>query len=107
MRILVFPRDGNPYQGFLYDEMRLHGVRVTYLGQWTPSHSLNIVLLPLETIIRRIFGARLIHLHWARPFTFPGASRFRTVRRIAEVWFLLWLRTCRMFRMHLVWTVHN
>jgi len=107
MRILVFPRDGNPYQSFLYNEMCRHGVRVNYLGQLTPSHSLNILLLPLEIIVRRIFGARLIHLHWARPFTFPGASRFRAVRRIAELWFLLWLKTCRMLGMHLVWTAHN
>lgn len=107
MRILVFPRDENPYQSLLYNEMRRLGVRVTYLGQGTPSHSLNILLLPLEITVRRICGARLVHLHWARPFTFPGASRFRAVRRMAEFWFLFWLRTCRMLGMHLVWTAHN
>lgn len=107
MRILVFPRDGNPYQNFLYNEMCRHGVRVAYLGEWTPSHSLNILLLPLETIVRRILGERIIHLHWARPFMFPGSPRFRTVRQISQFWFLLWLRTCRMLGMHLVWTAHN
>jgi glycosyltransferase involved in cell wall biosynthesis len=107
MKILVFPRDENPYQKLLYNEMYRLGVRVTYLGQGTPSHSLNILLLPLEIAVRRICGARLVHLHWARPFTFPGASRFRTVRRMAEFWFLFWLRTCQMLGMHIVWTVHN
>lgn len=107
MKILVFPRDDNPYQSLLYNEMYRLGVRITYLGQGTPSHSLNILLLPLETAVRRICGARLVHLHWARPFTFPGASRFRAVRQIAEYWFLFWLWTCQVLGMHIVWTAHN
>ena len=107
MKILVFPRDDNPYQSLLYNEMYRLGVRITYLGQGTPSHSLNILLLPLETAVRRICGARLVHLHWARPFTFPGASRFRAVRQIAECWFLFWLWTCQVLGMHIVWTAHN
>jgi glycosyltransferase involved in cell wall biosynthesis len=107
MRILVFPKDDNPYQSLLYDAMRGLGVRVTYLGRGTPSHSLNILLLPLEVTLRRLFGARLIHLHWARPFTFPGASRFLTVRRFAEFWFVSWLRACRVLGVRIVWTAHN
>jgi len=49
MRILVFPRDDlNPYQRLLYDEMGRLGARVTYLGRLTPSHTLNLLLLPAE-----------------------------------------------------------
>lgn len=107
MKILAFPRDENPYQCILYNEMGRLGVRVTYLGQWTPSHSLNILLLPLEIAIHRICGTRLVHLHWTSPFTFPGGSRFKTVRRMARFWFLFWLKICRMLGMHLVWTAHN
>lgn len=107
MRILVLPRDPNPYQRLLYSEMRRLGAQVTYIGELTSSRTLNLLLLPLETAIRRIAGARLIHLHWVFIFAFPGTRRFEVMRRVAYIWFLLWLRTCRILGMRLVWTVHN
>jgi glycosyltransferase involved in cell wall biosynthesis len=107
MRILVLPRDRNPYQSLLYGEMERLGVQVTYLGELTPSQTVNLLLLPLELVIRRVTGGRLIHLHWVFAFTLPGARRFPVMRRVAYVWFLIWLRTCRMLGQHLVWTAHN
>jgi glycosyltransferase involved in cell wall biosynthesis len=107
MKILVLPRDPNPYQGFLYGEMQRLGVQVTYIGDLTLSRTLNILLLPLEVAARRLAGARLIHLHWVFVFALPGARRLPVLRRVAQVWFLVWLRTCRMLGMHLVWTAHN
>ena len=32
MRVLVLPRDPNPYQRLLYSEMQRLGVQVTYIG---------------------------------------------------------------------------
>jgi glycosyltransferase involved in cell wall biosynthesis len=107
MRILVFPRDPNPYQNLLYGEMQRLGAKITYIGELTPSQTLNLLLLPLETAIRRITGARLIHLHWVFLFTFPGAGRFPALRRIAHIWFLTWLWTCHLIGMRIVWTAHN
>jgi glycosyltransferase involved in cell wall biosynthesis len=107
MKVLVLPRDPNPYQGLLYREMQCLGVNVTYIGELTPSHTLNLLLLPLEVGIQRITGARLIHLHWLFVFALPGARRFPVIRRLAQVWFLFWLRTCQMLGMRLVWTAHN
>jgi glycosyltransferase involved in cell wall biosynthesis len=107
MKLLVLPRDPNPYQELLYREMRQLGATITYLGALTPSRTLNLILLPLETWARRITGARLIHLHWVFGFGFPGARRFPVVRRAAHAWFLAWLRVCRMADMRLIWTAHN
>jgi glycosyltransferase involved in cell wall biosynthesis len=107
MRLLVLPRDTNPYQELLYGEMQRLGVRVTYIGDPTPSRTLNLLLLPAEVAVRRIAGARLIHLHWVFVFTLPGARRFPVMQRAAYVWFLVWLRICRMLGMHLIWTAHN
>jgi glycosyltransferase involved in cell wall biosynthesis len=107
MRILVLPRNPNPYQELLYGEMRRMGAEVTYLGELTPSQTLNLLLLPLETAIRRIAGARVIHVHWVFTFTFPGARRFPGLRRVAQIWFISWLRICHMLGMRLVWTAHN
>ena len=107
MKVLVLPRDPNPYQGLLYGEMQPLGVEVKYLGELTRSRTLNLVLLPLEVGAWRIAGARLIHLHWVFAFALPGAGRFPVVRQVAQVWFLLWLRICQRLGMRLVWTAHN
>ena len=108
MRVLAFPRDDtNPYQSLLYGEMQCRGVRITYLGRLTPSHTLNLVLLPFELAGRRLAGARLVHLHWVFTFGFPGAQRFQLLRRVGQGWFNSWLRTTRLLGMHLVWTAHN
>lgn len=107
MKILVLPRDPNPYQNLLYGEMKRLDAEVAYLGVLTPSQTLNLLLLPLETVIRRITGARLVHLHWVFPFTFPGGRHFTVLRHIAYIWFLIWLRTCHFIGMRLVWTAHN
>ncbi|HEY6296661.1 MAG TPA: hypothetical protein VIX15_13420, partial [Streptosporangiaceae bacterium] len=108
MKLLVFPQDdGNPYQRLLYSEMERLGTRVTYLGRLTPSRSLNLLLLPAETIARRAAGARLVHLHWVFGFGLPGGERFPAVRRLAQAWFTLWLRIARLTGARLVWTAHN
>jgi glycosyltransferase involved in cell wall biosynthesis len=108
MRVLVFPRDDlNPYQRLLYDEMARLGARVTYLGRLTPSHTLNLLLLPAELAARRAAGGRLVHLHWVFGFSLPGGARLPFLRRLARLWFALWLRTIRVLGMRLVWTAHN
>lgn len=108
MRVLVFPRDDtNPYQRLLYGEMERLGARVTYLGRLTPSHTINLLLLPAELAARRVAGARLVHLHWVFGFSPPGGSRWPLLRRLAQLWFVLWLCAIRLLGMRLVWTAHN
>src|SRR5580693_6273184 len=107
MRVLALPRDPNPYQGLLYGEMRRLGLSVRYIGEPTRSRTLNLLLLPLEVLAGRIAGARVVHLHWVFAFTLPGEGRFPVLRRLAYAWFRVWLRTCRILRMRLVWTAHN
>jgi beta-1,4-mannosyltransferase len=107
MKVLVLPRDANPYQSLLYGEMRRLGVQVIYLGELTPIQTLNLLLLPLEIAARRLAGARVLHLHWVFAFSLPGARSFPAMRWVAQAWFLVVLRVCRMFGAHLVWTAHN
>lgn len=107
MKILVVPRDPNPYQRLLYSEMERLGAQVIYVGELTPSQTLNLLLLPLEITAHRIAGARLIHLHWVFAFTIPGARYLPVMRQVAYLWFRLWLRICHLLGVHLIWTVHN
>ncbi len=107
MRILALPRDPNPYQESLYGAMRRRGARVRYAGRLTPSHSLNILLLPLETVAFRVAGGRVVHLHWVYGFRPAGAGRWPLLARAGRAWFGLWLRLCRLLGVRLVWTAHN
>jgi glycosyltransferase involved in cell wall biosynthesis len=107
MKVMVFPRETNPYQGLLYSEMRRLGVAASYVGELTSIHTLNLLLMPLEVAARRMAGARVLHVHWVFTFAFPGAQRFAVMRWVAQIWFLVLLRTCRMIGVHLVWTAHN
>jgi glycosyltransferase involved in cell wall biosynthesis len=108
MKILVLPRnDTNPYQELLYEEFRRRGVEVTYIGSATPSYTLNQLLLPVELVIGRLTGARLVHVHWIYNFGPHGGDRYRTLRRVGQGWFALWLWTLRVVGLRLVWTAHN
>lgn len=107
MKVLVLPRDPNPYQNLLYGEMKRLGAQVTYIGELTRSHTLNVLLLPVEVAVRRFMGARFIHLHWVFFFALPGSRTFPAIRAAAQVLFLIWLTICRMLGLHLVWTAHN
>lgn len=77
MKVLAFPRDQNPYQELLYAEAAALGAKITYLGKVTPLGSLNLLLLPLELVMRKMGGARIVHLHWVWAFLLPWADRTR------------------------------
>jgi glycosyltransferase involved in cell wall biosynthesis len=108
MKILVLPRDANnPYQSLLYNEMKKMNVRIVYAGQLTPSQTLNQLLLPIETVARRIAGTRIIHIHWTYGFDVYGSSRYPFLRKVSQSYFYLWLWIVRITGMRLVWTAHN
>jgi glycosyltransferase involved in cell wall biosynthesis len=108
MKILVLPEDStNPYQSLLYNEMKNLGVRIAYAQQLTSSQTLNQLLLPIETVVRRIAGTRLAHIHWTYLFEVYGTSRYPFLRRVAQYWFYLWLWVLRITGIRLVWTAHN
>jgi len=83
------------------------GVRIAYLGCRTPSHTLNLLILPAELALRRLTGWRLVHLHWVFDFALPGSARFATMRRLSQAWFAGILWWLRLLRFRLVWTAHN
>jgi glycosyltransferase involved in cell wall biosynthesis len=108
MKILVLPKEiNNPYQSLLYNEMKSLGARLTYAGQLTSSQTLNQLLLPIETVTRRITGTRVIHLHWTYCFAIYGSSRYPFLRKISQHYFYGWLWVVRISGMRLVWTAHN
>jgi glycosyltransferase involved in cell wall biosynthesis len=107
MKIVALPRNPNPYQCLLYAEVRRAGHSVRYAGRLTPSHTLNLLLLPLELAACRASGWRVLHLHWVFVFKLPGSDRFPFLRRIAQGWFAFVLAVSHILGIRLVWTAHN
>lgn len=105
MKIIVFPRDANPYQELLYKPLRKLGLTVTYLEGPTKSHTLNLLLQPAMLIIYRMLGYELLHLHWTYPFQLPWFGRIGKL--LMEIYFMLFLVEVKLLRLRLVWTVHN
>jgi glycosyltransferase involved in cell wall biosynthesis len=107
MKVLVFPRDPGPYQGLLYGRLEALGVRVRYVGDETPSRTLNLALLPLTLLACRLRGYRLLHVHWLFSFALPGARRLPAVDALARVLYAAMLGSARILGIRVVWTVHN
>lgn len=107
MKLLIFPRDPNPYQRMLYNELEKFGIQAVYIGRLTPFPTLNILLLPLEIVARRITGGQVLHLHWMWGFSFPRAHRFPMIRRFSQSWYNVVLQIAELVGLRLAWTAHN
>lgn len=107
MKIMALPRVPNPYQRLFYREVELAGHRVRYVGELTPSHTLNLILLPLEVAVCRVRGWRILHLHWVFVFRLPGSDRVPLLRSLAQAWFGFLLAACKVLQVRVVWTAHN
>jgi glycosyltransferase involved in cell wall biosynthesis len=107
LKVVVLPRDRNPYQRLLYEQFERFGHPVRYAAQLTRSRTLNLLLLPLELAVWRPRGWRVLHVHWVFGFKLPGSDRFPVLRRLAEAWFAFVLGLSKLLRIRIVWTVHN
>lgn len=107
LKILALPRDPNPYQQLLYSEVERAGHRVRYAGELTPSHTLNVLLLPVELAAYRLKGWRILHIHWVFFFRIAGSDRSALLRRVAQTWFAFVLAACRVLGIRVAWTMHN
>jgi glycosyltransferase involved in cell wall biosynthesis len=106
-KIVALPRDRNPYQRLLYEQIEGAGHPVRYAGALTPSHTLNLLLLPIELAGYRLAEWRILHLHWTYIFRLTGSDRFPWLRRVAQAWFAFVLAVAHVLGMRVVWTAHN
>lgn len=107
VRVLVVPRDENPYQRLLYREMDPREAVVCYEDGPTGSQSLNLLLAPLMLARYRAKGFRVLHLHWVFRFALPWARGAATARRAMQWWFARYLDAARLLGFRIVWTAHD
>jgi glycosyltransferase involved in cell wall biosynthesis len=112
MKILVYPKDINPYQELLYEELRQKkNIFFTYLEtEFLNSHTLGLILLPYRLIKYRLNRYDIFHLHWTFAFSLPSKSKlflnFLT-RAFFLIYFVLFLKLIKLLNFKLIWTVHN
>ena len=108
MRVLVFPKDANPYQELLYGPMRekYPDTSIHYLVGPSNYQTVNVVLLPLVLLIKRLQGYGIFHLHWTYLFRIPrlnrSASRF--LMQYFSIATIVWIK---LLGYKLVWTAHD
>ena len=104
IKVLVIPRDSNPYQSLLYGAM-IKVVSVKFLEGKTKSKTLNLLIYPFTIINSRLKGYKIIHIHWLWDFVFPipGLSGKVASTLYCNVILLL----IKILKYKIVWTVHN
>ncbi len=106
MKVLVLPRDENPYQGSLYGAMEERDVEVRYLDGPTSSQTGNLLALPFLLMWHRACGVRLLHVHWVHPFLVSWARGPRA-RGVVQHGFELIIAFADALGYRIVWTAHN
>ena len=107
MKVLIFPKDDNPYQTLLYLNME-QSLIVAYLDVTSDSKIKTITYLPrllFGLSVWRLRGFRIIHIHWLYKFSLPSKIPFSG--QIAFVNTLLFLHAVKILRYKVVWTAHN
>lgn len=99
IKLLVFPKDKNPYQHLLYSHMEDTKVYNVYYFPFVGSLPF-LFALP----IYRLIGVRIVHIHW-QSFTLPKNIPYS--KDLSLRLFMLTLRLLRLFRFKIVWTIHN
>jgi beta-1,4-mannosyltransferase len=107
LSVLVAPRDDNPYQSLLYEEVVAAGVPVSYAEGPTRSHTVNLILAPIELARYRLRGFRILHLHWVFQFSLPWAPDRPWALRLMEWWFGVYLRAASRLGYQIIWTAHD
>ncbi|MFA6570507.1 MAG: hypothetical protein WCT77_04645, partial [Bacteroidota bacterium] len=62
-KVLVYPKDPNPYQELLYSQLRSR-CEIKYLENPTDSPIIGLIMLYLQSLYYRIKGYTIFHLHW-------------------------------------------
>src|SRR5271166_336887 len=107
VRVLVTPKDENPYQRLLYEEVTAAGAQVRYADGPSGSHTINLLLAPLMLAWYRLRGYQLLHIHWVFQFSLPWARRATTARRAMQCWFWFYLWLAGALGYRVVWTAHD
>jgi glycosyltransferase involved in cell wall biosynthesis len=107
IKIVAFPKDPNPYQDLLYDELK-DQIELTYFSPTISSPFGLFTFLPkiIVSLIKfRFRGYHILHIHFIYPFYLPKKLPF--YRLISYINASIFLSTINFIGFKVVWTVHN
>lgn len=104
--VLIFPSGSTKYTHELTRAINQGQKLIQYYPSLGPSATIRVLLLPLFSPLIRIRGARIVHIHWLYSFSLYWAKG-KISRTFIQYWFQLWIVSLRIFRLKIVYTVHN
>jgi glycosyltransferase involved in cell wall biosynthesis len=106
-KVVHTPADkGGPYVENLVRGLNKTNTRARIGEGPTKSATLNLLLFPLKTMMWRVYGAKIWHIHWMWGNSL-GWAKTPTIQKILRVWFEINLKLARRWGLKIVWTAHN
>lgn len=108
IKILVYPKDANPYQDLLYDSMP-ETAQIHYLQLISRFLVIKLLLFFPQLLFYRLKGYKVFHLHWLYFLTFSHKiSLIDTIfKRFAIAYCFIWALYIKLLGYKFVWTIHN
>jgi beta-1,4-mannosyltransferase len=108
MKILVFPKDPNPYQSLLYKSLGEldDNIRIRYLTIPKKLEILNLFILPILLVAYRIRGYSIFHIHWFYTFRLPRFDN-EISKIIMEYYLISFIYLTKILGYKIIWTVHE
>jgi beta-1,4-mannosyltransferase len=107
MKLIVFPKDPNPYQDLLYKPLE-GKVEINFFNPEIP-HAISLFTIMPSVAIKlatlRIKGFKLIHIHWVYPFYVSGRVPYH--KHISYFYISVFFKLLKLLNYKIVWTVHN
>ncbi len=108
MKIVVYPKDPNPYQDLLYSSIKDRHTtdKITFMSGPTKYQTINLFFLPFQLILYRLFGYDIFHIHWFYTFEIPKLNN-RLTQWLMMYYCVSFVYFVKMLGFKLVWTVHE
>lgn len=106
IKVIVFPKDNNPYQELLYKPLNKK-VSISFIDpKESISNILTIVPMTLYSLAKlRIKGYKILHIHWLYLFYLP--NKIPLNKFFSFFYTYIFLFCISKMRFKIVWTVHN
>ncbi len=108
MKVLVLPKDTNPYQEKLYSHMP-KDVQVEYIKNLSQERILALLGYMWQLVTYRLKGFSVLHIHWLYCFALPSPRPLQAfiLKSVVTVYLFSFLLFARLLGYKVLWTIHN
>ena len=105
--ILQYPNEFSAYVYFLNSALNDSKKVSRLFPVLTKSATINLLLFPFTSLMLKIRGIKVINIHWLiGKWNLHWAAR-KWQKQILFYWFKLWILSFRIFKIKIVYTVHD